>query len=236
MRPLRKFAVKSLLVATTALSLGMFEAGSAFAAMTVTRAFAGGGKLTLKGKANPNSLIILDGGIATARANVMGAFDFGALAYIPERCVVRLTSNGQPTVVVTIANCAPITLKSKGSWSAATPYVTDELVFYGGSTWRAKQPVPAAVVPSLSSETYWELFATASSSGDTGAGPGSGQDGPTGPTGPTGPQGDTGATGATGAQARRRHRCDWRRRPRWPNRRNRCTGRYRCRWSDRRQG
>ena len=182
---------------------------AASAAITVTQASVGAGKLKLRGKANPGSILTLDGGVATVRTRSSGAFDFGNLSYVPGRCVVKLTSPGQPAVVVSIANCAPISLTSRGEWSAATAYVTDELVFYDGSTWRARQPVPSQIAPGPAGEAYWELFATASGSpGDTGAGPGDGgapgatgpqgETGATGPTGEAGPQGPAGATGASG--------------------------------------
>ena len=209
MRVLQRFAIRSVLAATTALSAEVILVEAASADIFVTQASVGAGKLKLRGKANPGSLLTLDGGVATVRTRSSGAFDFGYLSYVPGRCVVKLTSPGQPAVVVSIASCAPISLISRGEWSAATAYVTDELVFYDGSTWRARQPVPSQIAPGLAGEAYWELFATASRSpGDTGAGPGDGgapgatgpqgDTGATGPTGETGPQGPAGATGASG--------------------------------------
>ncbi|MEJ1937798.1 hypothetical protein WDZ92_47005, partial [Nostoc sp. NIES-2111] len=191
---------RSAFLASSVLALGLFLSEGAYAAITVSKAVtSGGGKLSLKGSATPRSVIVLDGGVATAKTNAYGAFDFGSLGYIPERCVVRLESAGQATVLVNIANCAPVSLRSRGEWTSSTAYVTDELVFYGGSTWRAKQPVPSQLAPGLGSDAYWELFATASSGGDTGAGPGSGETGATGETGPAGPTGATGAQGDPGA-------------------------------------
>ena len=209
MRILQRFAIRSVLAATTALSAEVILVEAASADIFVTQASVGAGKLKLRGKANPGSLLTLDGGVAMVRTRSSGAFDFGYLSYVPGRCVVKLTSPGQPAVVVSIASCAPISLISRGEWSAATAYVTDELVFYDGSTWRARQPVPSQIAPGLAGEAYWELFATASRSpGDTGAGPGDGgapgatgpqgDTGATGPTGETGPQGPAGATGASG--------------------------------------
>ena len=209
MRILQRFAIRSVLAETTALSAEVILVEAASADIFVTQASVGAGKLKLRGKANPGSLLTLDGGVAMVRTRSSGAFDFGYLSYVPGRCVVKLTSPGQPAVVVSIASCAPISLISRGEWSAATAYVTDELVFYDGSTWRARQPVPSQIAPGLAGEAYWELFATASRSpGDTGAGPGDGgapgatgpqgDTGATGPTGETGPQGPAGATGASG--------------------------------------
>lgn len=139
--------VRSTLVATTGLSAAMLFSGEASAAITVTQASVSGGKLTLRGTAAPRSVLTLDGGVAATRARASGAFDFGYLPYIPGRCIVKVTSPGQPTVVVNIANCAPITLVPRGAWDNATSYMTDELVFHDGSTWRARQPVPSQLPP-----------------------------------------------------------------------------------------
>ncbi|WP_374331879.1 hypothetical protein, partial [Aestuariivirga sp.] len=139
MRLSGRSSFKSVLVASSVLALGLFFDDSAYAAITVTKAVTtGSGKLSLKGTATPRSVIVLDGGIATAKTNAYGAFDFGSLGYIPERCVVRLESAGQATVLVNIASCAPISLRSRGDWDSSLSYITDELVFYSGSTWRAK--------------------------------------------------------------------------------------------------
>ena len=155
MRVWRKFAVRSLLVATTALSAELVVTNTASADITVTQASAGAGRLTLRGKTNPYSVLTLDGGVASVKARASGAFDFGALSYIPGRCVVMITSPGQPSVVVNVANCAPISLKSRGNWNALDTYVTDELVFYNDSTWRAKQPVPSQIAPGPSRGSCW---------------------------------------------------------------------------------
>ena len=78
-------------------------------------------------------------------------------------------------------------MRFKGAWSSATPYVADatyvDVVTSGGNTYRCKashtnQPV--------SNATYWELIAQKGATGTQG------------PTGPQGPKGDTGAKGATG--------------------------------------
>ena len=90
MRFFEGFAGKSILVTTTALSAGMLLSGGASADITVTTASASGGKLSLSGKANTSSTIVLDGGIATTKATKTGTFTFGtSLNYIPHRCVVR---------------------------------------------------------------------------------------------------------------------------------------------------
>ena len=103
MRFFQSFAAKSFLATTTALSAGVLFSGGASADITVTTASASGGKLSLSGKANLNSTIVLDGGIATTKASRTGTFTFGtSLNYIPHRCVVRLSSTDQPTVLVSV--------------------------------------------------------------------------------------------------------------------------------------
>jgi hypothetical protein len=95
------FAAKSILITTTALSAGFVFSGGASAAITVTTASVSDGKLTLSGRANPNSTIVLDGGIASTKASKIGTFNFGfSFNYIPHRCVVKLSSKDQPTVLV----------------------------------------------------------------------------------------------------------------------------------------
>src|SRR6478736_1071726 len=133
MRVWGNFAIRSLFAATTALTTSVWISGSSVAAITVTQSTAGTGKLTLRGRADPGSTISLDGGVASVKARSSGTFDFGLLHYIPGRCVVRLTSPTQPSIVVNVANCAPIALKSRGEWSDVASYVTDELVFHDGS-------------------------------------------------------------------------------------------------------
>lgn len=97
----------------------------------------------------------------------------------------------------------------KGTWSAATAYVSQDAVFYEGQTYVALQAVPASTV--TTNAAYWQMIAqkgtngidgatgAAGTTGATGATGAAGPQGGTGPTGPTGPQGDIGNTGATGA-------------------------------------
>ncbi|MEI8180950.1 hypothetical protein, partial [Aestuariivirga sp.] len=162
MKRFGQFAAKSFLVTTTALSAGILQSTIAQAAIVVTTASAGSGALAISGTATANSVILLDGGVASATTDSTGNFTFGtSLHYIPHRCVVKLTSTGQPTVLVNVSNCGPITFKSQGTWSSTATYINDDLVFYGGTTWRAIQPVPANIIPSATSSTYWEPFAGA---------------------------------------------------------------------------
>ena len=186
--------LRTVLLATSVIAIA--DHSAAMAAITVSAASINNGLLTLSGKANSNSVITLDGGVAHTKATASGTFTFSPLNYVPNRCVVVLTSPGQATVLASVANCGPISLKSRGAWSSVQTYLTDELVFQDGSTWRAKVPVPMQVKPGLDTSSYWELFVTAQ--GGTGAGP-TGAVGPTGAAGATGAKGATGAAGATGA-------------------------------------
>lgn len=163
---------------------------AAVADITVTRATISNGFVIITGKAAPKSTITLDGGVAQRKASASGAFSFGPLPYVPSSCIAMLTSPGQSTVLASVSNCGPISLDPQGAWNSEQTYLTDQLVFQGGSTWRAMIPVPAGVTPGTDSGQYWQLFATAE--GATGAA------GPTGATGPAGPIGATGATGGSG--------------------------------------
>lgn len=73
------------------------------------------GVLTLRGQTIPSSTVVLDGGVARATAGRTGNFDFGSLPYVPNRCVVKLSATGQPSVLVTVANCDPISLRARGA-------------------------------------------------------------------------------------------------------------------------
>jgi Collagen triple helix repeat (20 copies) len=173
---------------------------SAQAAITVDRATIKQGVITLQGTAEPGVVITLDGGVAKVTADKTGKFDFGELNYVPGSCIIKLTSPGQTSVLASVRHCDPITLKSKGEWKPATSYITDELVFYSGSTWRAKGKVPAQIHPSEMNGKYWELFAEGGAEGPRGATGAQGPAGPAGPQGVVGPPGPQGVAGTTGQQ------------------------------------
>jgi len=215
-----RFVIRTLLVSSMAMSASIIGGTAAQAAIKVTVATITAGKLSLSGTATASSVITLDGGIATAKTGSGGNFTFGtALAYVPHRCVVKLTSSGQPTVLAKVANCSPVTLNIMDDWLSTQAYITDDIVFYGGTSWRAKQPVPANIIPSLSADIYWQPFgaspvlALPSAGGATGLASSTDQSGATGTSGvivaggttavagPTGTDGATGATGPTGSAA-----------------------------------
>ena len=99
----------------------------------------------------------------------------------------------------------------QGTWSATTPYVKSDAVFYAGSSYVARDS-STGQRPDLN-PSHWDLMAEEGTAGpqgpigptgiqgpkgDTGAAGTNGTTGAQGPQGPQGPKGDTGATGAAG--------------------------------------
>lgn len=87
----------------------------------------------------------------------------------------------------------PAGMQWKGTWDAATDYVTDDAVYYNGGSWFAAGDPPVGEVPSDSS-TYWNPLALRGLQGPAGS------DGAQGAQGPQGPQGIQGIQGLTGLQ------------------------------------
>lgn len=168
------------------------------------------GRLVITGKTNTPGMKVRLDGQARAGFTVMSgsnpnkAFSF-SLIYLPSDCIVTLqkltgTSTLGPANNFVVADCGARGVSPRGAWSAATNYLTDDLVTSAGSTWRAKRnntnKTPAAGAD-------WEKFAAVGAPGAVGP-PGpqgiQGIQGPVGETGATGLQGATGPQGATGAQ------------------------------------
>ena len=141
-----------------------------------------------------------------------------SVVYHPEDCIVDLhvTDAFGPDVQAVVALCGPRGVIPRGAWSGTTFYIEDDLVTYGGSSWRALHlPVGSTNdghTPGidLNWSVYWEKFAAKGDTGETGPqGPqgSAGADGATGPagadgaTGPSGPQGVAGAVGPQGEPA-----------------------------------
>jgi hypothetical protein len=84
----------------------------------------------------------------------------------------------------------------RGTWSALTAYIVDDVVTKSGTTYIATQAStnkdPAA------EPTFWDEFVIAGMQGPTGATGAQGATGPTGATGATGPTGPAGSTTAVG--------------------------------------
>ena len=86
----------------------------------------------------------------------------------------------------------------KGTWDNATPYVSQDAVYYLGETYIATQDVSAGINPT--NATYWQIVAKKGVDGTDGTDGARGPEGPAGPDGPQGVQGDTGPTGADGPE------------------------------------
>jgi hypothetical protein len=93
-------------------------------------------------------------------------------------------------------------LSPRGPWSVSRSYAADDLVLFGGSSFRAQRDT-VGDQPDISGSD-WQLFAKGGDKGLTGAeGPpgipgASGEEGPAGPTGPQGAPGPKGSTGPRG--------------------------------------
>jgi fructose-specific component phosphotransferase system IIB-like protein len=171
-------------VSATFLFSTLIATAAQAANVTITDAMIAGGRLVVTGTtATANMPLTLDGKYTTT-SNAKRAFTF-SLAYEPSDCLVAVGKTGSVAAPVpaVVANCAARGLNPLGAWSAATDYVTDDVVTQLGSAWRALHNNTNRA-PS-SHAALWEKFV---SKGDPGA------------NGATGPKGDTGATGATGSQ------------------------------------
>ncbi len=174
--------------------------------ITVTTASVEAGKLVVEGTTpQANQKITLDDAFS-AKSKGSRAFKFSLDDYLPPSCIVALKAGALTTTAV-VANCGPRGLTARGAWNGEDDYVADDLVTFGGSSWRAKR---ANTGKTPVAGKTWEVFASAGDPGATGpegpqgetgpagdAGP-QGEIGPEGPQGATGPQGSTGATGPQG--------------------------------------
>ena len=89
----------------------------------------------------------------------------------------------------------------KGTWDNATPYVSQDAVYYLGETYVATQDVSAGINPT--NATYWQIVSkkgTDGIDGDRGPEGPAGPDGPQGVEGPQGTKGDQGLTGPAGPE------------------------------------
>ena len=192
-----------------ALSFALMAAATTAAAaqqISVTTATVEGGKLVVVGTTpQPNQKITLDDAFS-AKSKGSRAFRFSLDDYLPPSCIIALKAGALVTTAV-VANCGPRGLTVRGPWNGEDDYVADDLVTFGGSSWRAKR---ANTGKTPVAGKTWEVFASAGDPGATGpegpqgetgatgdAGP-QGEIGPEGPQGATGPQGPTGATGPQG--------------------------------------
>lgn len=173
-----------LLTATGLISAAL--AIDASAAIKITEAKIEAGLLTVVGTSTAGSQVTLDGQFPTSISG--GAFTIKAV-YHPETCIVRIRAIGVPGFRDgVVADCGERGIVPRGPWANGTQYNLDDVVLYGGTTWRAKQINSSKIPGAIGSGPYWAIFAK---KGDPGL---------LGPAGPTGPQGVAGADGATGAQ------------------------------------
>ena len=183
-----------LLTATAWGALAFLGAGTAYAAgITITDAKVQGGRLIVIGQA-PAALqqLKLDNRFATT-SSASKAFAFSVPGYRPSDCVVEIKA-GASIASAVVADCPATGLSQRGAWAAGVAYLTNDLVTFLGSSWRAKANSTGKRPDT--NVAAWEKF---TSKGDTGAAGPKGLTGATGATGPAGPKGSTGATGAKGA-------------------------------------
>ena len=166
-------------------------AGSAHAAdITVTDAKVAAGRLIITGKTTaPSTWVRLDGQIGSqfnVKSDTEGAFAF-AIVYHPGDCIVDLQKLLSPTRLgaatpALVADCGPAGVSPRGPWSSAATYVTNDLVTYQGSTWRARRESSHATP---AAGPLWELFAAGAVAASEETAPGDVQpfDAPTGPAG-----------------------------------------------------
>jgi hypothetical protein len=212
-----KFSCTLAALALAAL-LSIGDNAAEAADVTVTSAKVQAGKLLITGTTPTAGMKVrLDGQTAaafTVTSNASKAFTFN-IVYHPGDCIVALQkftpplTLGTPTNAV-VADCGPRGIVPRGLWSAATPYLTNDLVTAGGSSWRAKRnntnKLPATISPD------WEKFVAKGDTGSAGPGGPVGANGPPGaqgqgiqgpqgnlgPVGPQGPEGQQGVQGTTG--------------------------------------
>jgi hypothetical protein len=181
----------SIIVAGLVAAVSALSVGSAFAAgVTVTDAKVQAGKLRVAGQTpNASQNVTLDGRF-TVKSGANKVFSFALTNYLPSDCIVDLKA-GTSTGSGVVANCGARGLAPRGAWLAATAYLTNDLVTFQGSSWRAKHG--STNKPPATNIAFWEKFA---SKGATGAKGLTGAQGPAGPQGPQGPAGPS--TGPAG--------------------------------------
>ena len=158
------------------------------------------GRLVITGTtATANMRVRLDGQTApefNVISNASKAFTFN-LVYLPADCIVALQKLTPPSTLGAatnwvVADCGVRGLSPRGNWNSTVPYLTNDLVTDGGSSWRAKSnntgKAPPVNLP------IWEQFAARGAIGPQGP------QGPQGVQGPPGQKGTDGTNGAPGAK------------------------------------
>lgn len=86
----------------------------------------------------------------------------------------------------------------RGAWAASTAYAVNDVLTYGGRTYRVASPFTSAATFSATNLQLWAERGADGAPGATGATGPAGAPGATGATGATGPKGDPGNTGPAG--------------------------------------
>ena len=155
------------------------------------------GNLVIVGKTRvAGQTVKLDNTVATTVSDANRNFTF-QLVYLPTDCIVELKV-GTVIKEAAVADCGPKGVNPKGAWKSTNSYLTDDVVTFVGSSWRAKSDNKGKRPDA--NPTLWEQFAARGVKGATGAEGPQGPTGPQGATGATGPQGPQGATGPRGAR------------------------------------
>lgn len=161
------------------------------------------GRLIVEGTSSFGTQISLDG-VLTDDLSPERVFRFSTL-YRPADCRIRLSVVGNPSKFkeALVADCGPAGLTPRGAWVQSNSYERNDLVTYLGSSWRAKESIPAgSVSPGVGA--FWDIFVASGGSGGTqgpqGAQGAQGADGAQGAQGADGAQGAQGADGAQGSQ------------------------------------
>lgn len=166
--------------------------------ISITDAKVEGGKLVVTGTAPGASQQVKLDDRYTAMSNASKLFSFNIANYLPSDCIVDLVS-GSATGTGVVADCAERGLSPRGAWGTNASYLTNDLVTFQGSSWRAKRN--SINKPPATNVADWERFAAKGDPGQAGpigpAGP-SGSAGPTGDAGPAGAIGETGPAGPIG--------------------------------------
>lgn len=199
-------AIRRVALTTFALATGSLGLAGTASAQDITAANPriANGRLVITGTTlSGNTLVRLDGKVAAGfqvrSNNVTKAFTF-SVVYHPGDCIVALqkvNANNTlgPAANFVVADCG-LGVSPRGVWAAATSYLLNDVVTFGGQTWRAKR---ASLNKQPVAGLDWELWAAKGAAGPIGPRGLQGLAGVAGPTGPTGPKGNTGATGSQGA-------------------------------------
>ena len=197
---LRRAALATLAVVSAWAGTGLASAQD----ITAANPRIANGRLVITGTtALGNMLVRLDGkvnaGFQVRSNNVTKAFTFSVL-YHPGDCIVTLQKVNPnntlgPAANFVVADCG-LGFLPRGVWTAAASYLLNDVVTFGGSSWRAKR---ASLNKQPVAGLDWELWAAKGAAGPIGPRGLQGVAGATGPAGAAGPAGVAGATGPTGA-------------------------------------